>query len=63
MNPPARQPMEVRGLLDLVDDHDVFLIDGFGVLRDASNAYPDAPETHGAAQSAWKTDPHVESQS
>jgi HAD superfamily hydrolase (TIGR01459 family) len=32
-------------LLDLVDDHDVFLIDQFGVLRDASGPYPAAPAT------------------
>ncbi|MCX6875632.1 MAG: TIGR01459 family HAD-type hydrolase [Verrucomicrobia bacterium] len=37
--------MVVAGLLELVDDHDVFLIDQFGVLRDASGPYPAAPET------------------
>ncbi len=45
MTSPARPPKTVRGLLDLVDDHDVFLIDQFGVLRDAGGPYPDAPET------------------
>ena len=45
MTPPASQPMAVRGLSDLVADHDVFLIDQFGVLRDASGPYPAAPET------------------
>ena len=45
MTPSARHPKVVSGLLDLVDDHDVFLIDQFGVLRDASGPYPDAPET------------------
>jgi HAD superfamily hydrolase (TIGR01459 family) len=45
MTSPASQPMAVSGLSDLVVDHDVFLIDQFGVLRDASGPYPAAPET------------------
>lgn len=44
MTPPARHPQALAGLLELIDEHDVFLIDQFGVLRDASGPYPDAPE-------------------
>lgn len=45
MTQSTHRPKAISGLLELVDDHDVFLIDQFGVLRDASGPYPGAPET------------------
>jgi HAD superfamily hydrolase (TIGR01459 family) len=38
------RPKAIPGLSELVADHDVFLIDQFGVLRDASGPYPGAPQ-------------------
>ncbi|MFB2551967.1 TIGR01459 family HAD-type hydrolase [Ensifer soli] len=38
-------PTRIDGIGDLVDRFDAFLIDQFGVLRDATGPYPGAPET------------------
>lgn len=45
MTQPTHPPKVLAGLVELVDDYDLFLIDQFGVLRDASGPYPAAPGT------------------
>jgi len=45
MTQSSHRPIAISGLSALVDDYDVFLIDQFGVLRDATGPYLGAPET------------------
>ncbi len=54
MTQPDRHPIAIAGLDDLVAGHDVFLIDQFGVLRDATGPYPGAPEALSRLKAAGK---------